>query len=296
VTDEPPVPADAVRAELERILATKGFQNAGRLSRLLRYVTEKTLAGESEQLKEYAVGVEVFDRDASYDPRVDAIVRVEAGRLRTRLDEYYAGDGAASELRIGLPKGGYVAHFRTASPRVLESPSPRTVETSTSPGTGRSARLTLLAGAAVAIAALSLWLLAWRAHPERPSVAVLSFSEYSSNSTLAGLAARLNDDVTSEMARLGTVSVVSHTSAMQFAGSRKPLREIAEALDADFVLEASVEAEPGGIRVVVRLVNAATDRKAWVQDFHGRTDALHDLSRQIAAGAAAAILKIRPAR
>ena len=294
MTDEPPVPADAVRAELERILASKGFQSAGRLSRLLRYVTEKTLAGESEQLKEYAVGVEVFDRDASYDPRVDAIVRVEAGRLRTRLDDYYAGDGAASGLRIGLPKGGYAAQFRTASRRDLEGPPLQNPETSKPPEARRSTRSWLLAGAVVVIAGLSLWLLAWRAHPERPSIAVLGFSEYSGNGALARLAAQLNDDVTSEMARLGTVSVVSHTSVMQVAG--KPLREIAEALDADFVMEATVEAESSGIRVVARLVNARTNRKVWVQDFHGKTDALRDLSRQIAAGAAAEMIKIQPAR
>jgi TolB-like protein len=288
VTDQVPVSSDAVRAELERILASQGFQNAGRLSRLLRYVTEKTLSGESEQLKEYAVGVEVFDRDASYDPRVDSIVRVEAGRLRTRLDEYYANDGAASELRIALPKGGYAAEFRPSTP-----PAPNQLRP---PATGLSARRILLGGGVVIIAALSLWMSAWRARPEQPSVAVLSFSEYSGDPRLAGLAAQLNDDVTSEMARLGTVGVVSHTSVMQFAGSRKPLREIAAALDADFLLEATVKEDRGGIHVVARLVNATTDRKAWVQDFHGTADALHDLSRQIATDAAAAILRIQPAR
>src|SRR5829696_5413812 len=87
--------ADAdVRAELDRILASKGFASAGRLSKLLRYVVDKTLAGETDQLKEYAVGVEVFERDGNYDPRLDSIVRVEAGRLRSRLDEYYNGEGA----------------------------------------------------------------------------------------------------------------------------------------------------------------------------------------------------------
>ena len=287
VTDQPPVPPDAVRAELERILASKSFQNAGRHSRLLRYVTEKTLAGEADQLKEYALGVEVFDRDASYDPRVDSIVRVEAGRLRARLDEYYANDGASSDVRITLPKGGYVAQFGTSSPRVAAPSQP--------PRPRWSARLMLVAAGIVIIAAVSLWLSAWRGRVEQPSVAVLPFSQYSGNDQLSGLAAQLNDDVTSEMARLGTVGVVSHTSVMQFAGSRKPLREIAAALKADFLMEATVEAEPGGIRVVARLVNAATDRKVWVQDFHGRADALHDVSRRIATDAAAAILRIRPA-
>ena len=109
-----PIPEPDVRAELDRILATKGFSSAGRLSKLLRYVVEKTLAGETDQLKEYAVGIEVFERDDKYDPRLDSIVRVEAGRLRSRLDEYYNGDGAASPIRISLPKGGYSAHFDRA--------------------------------------------------------------------------------------------------------------------------------------------------------------------------------------
>jgi TolB-like protein len=223
-------------------------------------------------------------------------VRVEAGRLRTRLEEYYAREGAASGLRIGLPKGGYVAQFKAASPPDLE-PSPlQNLETSKPPEARRSTRSWLLAGAAVVIAGLSLWLLAWRGHPERPSIAVLRFTEYSGDGALARLAAQLNDDVTSEMARLGTVSVVSHTSVMQFAGTSKPLREIAEALDADFVMEATVEPEPGGIRVVARLVSARTNRKVWVQDFHGRTDAVHDLSRRMAAGAAAEMIRIQPAR
>ena len=296
VTDQRPVPAGAVRSELERILASKGFQNAGRHSRLLRYVTEKTLSGEADQLKEYAVGVDVFDRDASYDPRVDSIVRVEAGRLRARLDEYYGSDGAASDVRIALPKGGYVPQFTFAGPRDSGPQSTRGLEGSRPPVSRVSRRLMFVAGGVVIIAAISLWLSAWRARDEQPSVAVLSFSEYSGDAGLASLAAQLNDDVTSEMARLGTVGVVSHTSVMQFAGSRQPLRDIAAALHADFLMEATVEAEPGGLHVVARLVNAHTDRKAWVRDFRGRTDALHDLSREIAGDAAAAILRMQPAR
>jgi hypothetical protein len=82
------IPDADIRAELERILASKGFATAGRLSRLLRYVVDQTIAGEADRLKEYAVGVEVFDRDASYDTRLDSIVRVEAGRLRRRRGAY----------------------------------------------------------------------------------------------------------------------------------------------------------------------------------------------------------------
>ena len=120
MSDHQAISNEQVRAELERVLASRGFANAGRLSRLLRHSVEKTLAGEADQLKEYSVGMEVFDRDDKYDPRVDSIVRVEAGRLRSRLDEYYTTDGAGNAVRISLPRGAYVAQFelRSESPAV----------------------------------------------------------------------------------------------------------------------------------------------------------------------------------
>src|SRR5262249_32150813 len=73
---------------------------------------ERALVGESERLKEYVIGVEVFDRDERYDPRVDSIVRVEAGRLRTKLEEYYRGSGSDDAIVIKLEKGGYAPEFR----------------------------------------------------------------------------------------------------------------------------------------------------------------------------------------
>jgi hypothetical protein len=108
-----PTPA-AVRTELERVLASDGFVNSERLTRFLRFTVEKTLAGEGDQLKEYLLGVEVFDRGAAFDPRMDPIVRVEARRLRAKLEEYYASAGPANEVRILNRKGSYVPVFEPA--------------------------------------------------------------------------------------------------------------------------------------------------------------------------------------
>src|SRR5262245_5258875 len=98
---------DEVRAERERVLASGSVAGTSRLSRFLRFVVERSLAGEAERLKEYVIGVEVFDRDAQYDPRIDSIVRVEAARLRAKLTEYYAGEGRGDAVVLSLPKGGY---------------------------------------------------------------------------------------------------------------------------------------------------------------------------------------------
>jgi serine/threonine-protein kinase len=97
-----------VRAELGRILESPVFSQASRLRRFLTYVVDQTLAGDENQLKEYTIGLEVFDRGQDFDPRLDPIVRVEAGRLRQKLLRYYQSEGHESRIRIELPKGAYV--------------------------------------------------------------------------------------------------------------------------------------------------------------------------------------------
>jgi len=101
----------AVRSELERVLASKAFAGAQRSSVLLRFVVEESLAGRAARLKEYTLGADALGRGPAYDPRVDPIARVEASRLRQRLELYYATDGARDPLVIRLPKGGYAPAF-----------------------------------------------------------------------------------------------------------------------------------------------------------------------------------------
>lgn len=96
--------ADEVRAELARILASQCFAQAARSSDFLRYVVEQSLAGGAERLKGYAIALEVFERPASFDAQSDPLVRVEAGRLRRRLLEYYVAEGYANPVRIDLPR------------------------------------------------------------------------------------------------------------------------------------------------------------------------------------------------
>ena len=85
------------------------FAGSHRSQRFLKYVVEKSFDPGSDALKEYTIAVDVFERDASYDSSIDATVRVEAGRLRSRLHEYYAEDGKDDPLIIDVPKGGYRA-------------------------------------------------------------------------------------------------------------------------------------------------------------------------------------------
>src|SRR5262249_31544462 len=85
--------------------------NSERLQKFLRYTIEQTLAAKSDGLKEYALGRDVFDRGADYDPRNDSIVRVEAQRLRRKLRVYYETAGQGDPVRITFRPGGYVPTF-----------------------------------------------------------------------------------------------------------------------------------------------------------------------------------------
>lgn len=110
---------EAVWEEVARVSASKGFARSERLRRFLRFVVEATLTGQPGDLKEYPIGVQVFDRGDSFDPRVDSIVRSEARRLRTRLDEYYAAEGLLNPLRIQIPPGNYIPIFEPATPPLV---------------------------------------------------------------------------------------------------------------------------------------------------------------------------------
>jgi tetratricopeptide (TPR) repeat protein len=97
---------------LNSICGSAGFRRSPRLQRFLRYVVEHAIAEPRQSLKELQIAMDVFDRDATFEPQVDPIVRVEAGRLRLRLTEYYAGPGQDDSVIIDISKGGYLPTFQ----------------------------------------------------------------------------------------------------------------------------------------------------------------------------------------
>jgi tetratricopeptide (TPR) repeat protein len=98
---------EAIESVLERALGSTAFCRARRLRRFLEHVVKEELAGRGEQLKEYAIGIEVFERGSDFDPRNDTIVRVEAIKLRQHLEAFFRSEGATEPVRIAIPKGSY---------------------------------------------------------------------------------------------------------------------------------------------------------------------------------------------
>jgi TolB-like protein len=105
--------SEAIHSELDRILSSATFIRSKRLGRFLRFTVEQCLEGRQNSLKEYLVGVEVFNKLETFDPRIDSIVRVEARRLRSKLERYYQTEGREDEIVIQFRKGSYVPMILT---------------------------------------------------------------------------------------------------------------------------------------------------------------------------------------
>jgi hypothetical protein len=101
-----------VLAHLARVLESREFRAARNRARFLEYVITRSLDGAEQSLKEYTIGVDVFDRGADFDPRTDGVVRTQAGLVRKHLERYYATEGQGDLLEIVLPKGHYVPHVQ----------------------------------------------------------------------------------------------------------------------------------------------------------------------------------------
>jgi TolB-like protein len=301
---------DEVRRQLDRLLASTGFANAGRMSRFLKFVVEQSLAGEGERLKEYVIGVEVFDRDTDYDPRVDAIVRVEAARLRTKLAEYYAGDGHGDAVVLSLPKGGYSPVIKIAeraaaatngqtnggtSSAAPTPPAPlasatTALRTVSPAGLRRWATAAVLAGAAtLAVAAWAPWTALQPAGALR--FAVLPFTPYpdAADAAASAVAMRVTEGVTAELVRDGRFAVVASSAASAAATASARPRDVAATLEADVLIEARLRTDGRRVRVEARASSGSREQKLWVGDFAGDAADSDALEREIATAVAAAL-------
>ena len=151
-----------VRGQMERILANRRFAASERSAAFLRYVVDRTLAGDSASIKEVVIAVEIYGRSADYDPKIDSVVRVEASRMRAKLKSYYDEEGSLDPILITIPKGAYVPIFevREIAELTLEidQPLPASIEPPPTPPkpARKSARLSWAFLAAALIG--SAWL------------------------------------------------------------------------------------------------------------------------------------------
>src|SRR5687768_81540 len=118
------IPPQLIHDALQRVIGSRYFIHSDRKRRFLKFIVEETLAGNADRIKTFTIAIDVFDRDPSSDPAVDAVVRIEAGRMRRCLEHYYLAEGSADGVQITVPKGGYVPQFtmkKGTKPSILQA-------------------------------------------------------------------------------------------------------------------------------------------------------------------------------
>jgi adenylate cyclase len=236
----------AVRVQLEKILASDGFVRSKGLCRFLQFAVEQKLRNQSVRLKEYLIGVTVFDRGEAFNPGADPIVRVQARRLRAKLNLYYETEGHADTVQIDLPSGGYVPVFqhRTASAG-QGMPEPAT----------------------------------------RPSVVVLPFVNIGPHEN-ERFSDGLTEELIHVLSQTSAMRVLARTSAFQFKGKTHDIRTIGEQLGVDAVVEGSVRSDGDTLRISAGLIDVADGAVLWSGVYQRIANEMfavqRDLSEQIA--------------
>ena len=242
-----PSPKDSartVRQQLDRMLASPTFQQVDRLKRFLSFIVTETIAGRGDQLKEYVVGVQVFGKETSFDPRTDPIVRVQARRLRARMARYYRAEGQADETIIDLPKGGYLPVFKRRE------------------GGGTARRFISAASAS------------------RNAVAVMPFSDHSPGAGLEYVCKGVRQEIIHGLAKVAALRVIAWDPADLMPEGDNA--ETARTLAAAMIVTGSVQSSGERLRVTTQLVDAASGRYWWSESFDGDTHDIFALQERVA--------------
>jgi len=285
---------DGVRASLEQILASPSFTSSARRTRLLRYLVERALAGQGEQTTEYGIGLDVFDRPASFDPRIDSIVRTETSRLRQKLREYYLEPGQSDPVVIEIPQRSYIPSvtFRDSPPVLpVDSPVESPVASPPPPRRRLWQFLSALAVAGVIVAAVTI--IKWRGPSAAPitSVVVLPFQNFSPNADAQYLADGVTEELTNELAQQRDLRVVARTSAFAFKGKGVDIREIGRKLNVGTAIEGSISKEGGSVRITAQLIRTSDGYHLWSHSYQVAYRDVADAQAQVTQAVEAVVLK-----
>lgn len=224
-----------IYTQLDKILASATFVNKLRLKRFLSYVVIETLKGNALLIKGYTLGLEVFDKDETFDPATDAIVRVEAGRLRRLLEHYYLGEGKNDPIIINLPKGKYEITFDNN-----ENPSNISSDTifnaAASPPTG-------------------------------PAIAVMPFEFIGSEKNLGIFADGITEEIINQLSLSPSLFVISRKITSLFKGKSIDIRELSRELETHYILEGSIRQAGNNVRVSASLISGINGAIIWTEKY-----------------------------
>lgn len=239
-------PRERVQDQLHKILASRTFARSKELCRFLQFAVEQKLRNRAVRLKEYLIGVTVFERGESFNPGTDPIVRVQARRLRSKLTLYYETEGCADSVLVELPCGGYVPEFRLRSAASFVTRA--TIETTRTDA--------------------------------RRSLVVLPFVNMGTEEN-----ERVSDGLTEELIYVLSgntdLRVVARTSAFHFKGKTDDIRSIGERLGVDALVEGSVRSDGNRFRISAGLIDVRDGGLLWSGVYEQTADEIFTLQKDI---------------
>ncbi|VAW03969.1 hypothetical protein MNBD_ALPHA01-1326 [hydrothermal vent metagenome] len=227
---------EKIKLQLDAILASETFKNKNRIIRFLEYVVQESLKGRAHLIKGYTLGLEVFDKDETFNPQADAIVRVEAGRLRRLLEHYYMEEGRNDRVSISLPKGTYAPQI------TLSEPSPAAPE-----------KDPVFSAAA--------------APPTGPAIAVLPFENLSGEDSQELFCDGITEEIINHLSLSPSLYVISRRTTSRYKGREIDIRALSAELEAHYILEGSIRLAGDHLRVSARLLNATNAAVIWSENY-----------------------------
>jgi pentatricopeptide repeat protein len=251
----PQIPVEAVRAQLERVLSSHAFATSERLRQFLRFVVEESMQGQADALKEWLLGVRVFKRHESFDPRIDAIVRVEAGRLRTKLTRYYETEGHNDPVLIQLNRGSYAPAFQARSATPHRS-APAATHGFEPVNPDRRETLT--------------------------SIVVLPFVNLSAEHGNEYFSDGLTEEVIAGLTRIHGLRVIARSTAFRYKGQAQDIRKIGLDLKVSAALEGSVRRIGDRLRITAQLIDTTDCFYLWSQTYERELKDIFAIQQEIA--------------
>jgi len=225
-----------VREQLERILGSAEFKATDKQRKFLSFIVDETLEDRASRLKGYTIAVDVYERTENFDPQVDPIVRLEAGRLRRALEHYYLKAGTNDPVFIEIPKGGYIPTFQSVKMPL----SGDQAQTSEIPDDAPSTE---------------------------PSIAVMPLINLSSDPEQAYFTDGLTEELTAELARFQDFQVIASQSTMRFKDQQVDPRQAGRDLGVRFMLTGSVRKDMKTVKVTIRLLDTAGAEQIWGESY-----------------------------
>src|SRR5688572_16303351 len=244
-----------ILAQLARLLSSSQLSGSNVLSEFLNFIVREALEGRGDELKEYTIAVHALKKESDFNPQLDSIVRIHAGRLRRALKEYYYEEGANDRITIVIPKGSYVPVFELREVALIaQADGPVANEFSISSSVDHKGELEKPFGKKLT-------------SNHKFSVAVLPFKKIGHGEILKYFTQSIGEYLSTELTLFQNLKVVSYYSGGQIISQFSDIRKTGVALGADYILTGSVHLLEGAIRLYVQLNVVATGDQLWAHTF-----------------------------